>query len=86
MLLLTSTGNEGKLALFACIDEMKFRQSVFPGDQLITEVTILRSGGRAGKVAVVCRVDEKVVAEGRFTFVLVPDPQQQLTQPAGKGA
>ncbi len=86
VLLLTSSGNEGKLALFACIDEMKFRQSVFPGDQLITEVTILRAGGRAGKVAVVCRVDERIVAEGRFTFVLVPDPQQPQTQPAGKEA
>ena len=85
VLLLASTGNAGKLALFAGIDAMRFRRRVVPGDQLITEVTILRVGGRAGKVAVVCRVDGEVAAEGQFTFVLVPDPQQQ-PQPAGKEA
>jgi len=82
ILLLTSTGNEGKLAMFAGIDEMKFRRTVVPGDQLITEVEILRASGRAGKVHVTCRVDGKVAAEGRYTFMLVPDPVQQL--PEGK--
>ena len=82
ILLLASTGNEGKLALFAAIDEMKFRRMVVPGDQLITEVEILRAGGRAGKVHVTCRVDGEVAAEGQYTFMLVPDPNQQ--QPTGK--
>lgn len=82
ILLLASTGNEGKLALFAAIDEMKFRRMVVPGDQLITEVEILRAGGRAGKVHVVCRVDGEIAAEGQYTFMLVPDPNQQ--QPIGK--
>ena len=77
ILLLASTDNEGKLALFAGIDEMKFRRQVKPGDQLITEVTILRLSGRAGKVHVVSRVDGEVVAEGQYTFMLVPDPVQQ---------
>ena len=82
ILLLATTGNEGKLALFAAIDEMKFRRMVFPGDQLITEVTILRASGRAGKVHVVCRVDGEVAAEGQYTFMLVPDSKQE--QPVGK--
>ena len=82
ILLLATTGNQGKLALFAGIDEMKFRRQVKPGDQLITEVTILRASGRAGKVSVVSRVDGEVAAEGQYTFILVPDPQ--LAQPAGK--
>ena len=38
VLLLATTKNAGKLALFAGIDEMKFRRQVRPGDQLITEV------------------------------------------------
>jgi 3-hydroxyacyl-[acyl-carrier-protein] dehydratase len=76
ILLLATTGNEGKLAMFACIDEMKFRRVVVPGDQLITEVEILRVSGRAGKVRVVTRVDGEVAAEGQFTFMLVPDPAQ----------
>jgi 3-hydroxyacyl-[acyl-carrier-protein] dehydratase len=74
ILLLASTSNEGKLALFAGIDEMKFRRKVIPGDQLITEVTILRISGRAGKVHVVTRVAGEVAAEGQYTFMLVPDP------------
>ncbi len=84
VLLLATTGNEGKLALFAAIDDMKFRRKVIPGDQLITEATILRMGGRAGKVRVVSRVNGEVAAEGQYTFVLVPDPMQ--TQPPGKEA
>jgi len=82
ILLLTSTDNKGKLALFAGINEMKFRRKVVPGDQLITEVTLLRAGSRAGKVHVVCRVDDEVAAEGQYTFMLVPDPVTQ--QPLGK--
>lgn len=82
VLLLATTGNEGKLAMFASIDEMKFRRPVVPGDQLITEVTILKASGRAGRVRVVCRVDEQVAAEGQYTFVLVPN--QPMDQAPGK--
>ena len=81
ILMLATTGNEGKLALFAGIDNLKFRRQVKPGDQLITEVDILRVGGRAGKVHIVSRVDGEVAAEGEFTFVLVPDPNHH---PVGK--
>lgn len=81
ILLLTTAGYEGKLALFAGIDEMKFRRRVTPGDQLITEVTIVRISGRAGKVHVVSRVDGEVAAEGQYTFMLVPDP---IYTPQGK--
>jgi 3-hydroxyacyl-[acyl-carrier-protein] dehydratase len=81
--MLTATGNEGKLGLFAGIEEMKFRRKVVPGDQLITEVEMLRASGRAGKVRVTCRVDGEVAAEGQYTFMLVPDPVQQ-EQPVGK--
>jgi 3-hydroxyacyl-[acyl-carrier-protein] dehydratase len=84
ILLLATTGNEGKLALFAGIEEMKFRRKVVPGDQLITEVQLLRVSGRAGKVRVTCRVDGEVAAEGQFTFMLVPDPAQSA--PPGKEA
>ncbi|OPZ83345.1 MAG: 3-hydroxyacyl-(acyl-carrier-protein) dehydratase FabZ [bacterium ADurb.Bin429] len=79
VLLLTSTANKGKLALFASIEEMKFRRQVVPGDQLVTEVTILKVGSRAGRVRAVCRVGEQVAAEGEFTFVLVPDSAQATT-------
>lgn len=77
VLLMSSCDNRGKLALFAGIDGMKFRRKVVPGDQLITEVNVLRVGSRAGRVHVTSRVEGEVAAEGELTFVLVPDPVQQ---------
>jgi len=73
VLLLASTGNEGKLAFFAGIDKMRFRRPVLPGDQLITEVTLVKSKGDIGRVAVVGTVDGQVVAEGEYLFALRPD-------------
>ncbi len=70
ILLLCSTGNEGKLAFFAGIDKLRFRRPVVPGDQLVTEVTLLKKKGDIGRVAVTGRVDGQVVAEGEYLFVL----------------
>jgi 3-hydroxyacyl-[acyl-carrier-protein] dehydratase len=61
---------------------MKFRRMVVPGDQIVTEVTLLRVGSRAGKVSVISRVDGEVVAEGQYTFAFIPDPTYAL--PPGK--
>jgi beta-hydroxyacyl-ACP dehydratase FabZ len=77
VLLLATTGNEGKLAFFAGIDKLRFRRPVMPGDQLITEVTLLKTKGDIGRVAVVGRVDGQVVAEGEYLFALRPDPGNQ---------
>jgi beta-hydroxyacyl-ACP dehydratase FabZ len=75
VLLLATTGNEGKLAFFAGIDKLRFRRPVMPGDQLITEVTLLKTKGDIGRVAVVGRVEG--VAEGEYLFALRPDPENQ---------
>ena len=77
VLLLATTGNKGKLAFFAGIDKVRFRRPVLPGDQLITEVTLLKTKGDIGRVAVVGRVDGQVVAEGEYLFALRPDPENQ---------
>ena len=73
ILLLCTTGNEGKLAFFAGIDKMRFRRPIVPGDQLVTEVILLKVKGDIGRVSVVGRVDGQVVAEGEYLFVLRPD-------------
>ena len=73
VLLMATTGNEGKLAFFAGIDKMRFRRPVLPGDQLITEVTLLKTKGDIGRVEVVGKVDGQVVAEGEYLFALRPD-------------
>lgn len=62
--------NRGKLAFFAGIDRVKFRKPVVPGDQLrmVAEIIKVRSG--TGKLWVQSFVDEQLVAEGEFLFVL----------------
>ena len=82
ILLMTTAGYEGKLAVITEIEGVKFRRRVIPGDQLITEVTILRISSRCGKVAIISRVGDEVAAEGKFTFMLASDPI--LKQPIGK--
>ena len=73
ILLLATTGNEGKLAFFAGIDKLRFRRPVLPGDQLVTEVEIKKQKGDIGRVAVVGKVDGQVVAEGEYLFALRKD-------------
>ena len=71
VLLLSMTGNEGKLAYFGGIDKVRFRKPVVPGDTLITEVELLKNRGGIGKVKVTGRVDGHIVAEGEYIFALV---------------
>ncbi len=78
VLLLATTGNEGKLAFFAGIDKLRFRRPVVPGDQLVTEVTLLKSKGDVGRVGVVGKVDGQVVAEGEYLFALRPDEEPMV--------
>lgn len=71
VLLLSMTGNAGKLAYFGGMDKVRFRKPVIPGDALITEVELLRNRGGVGKVRVSGRVNRQIVAEGEFIFALV---------------
>ena len=80
ILALVTTENSGKLALIAGIDKMRFRRPVVPGDQLITEVTMLKIKNDIGRVKVVGRVDGAVVAEGEYLFVLRPDQGARTTE------
>jgi beta-hydroxyacyl-ACP dehydratase FabZ len=83
ILLLASTDNEGKLAVFGGMDKVRFRKPVVPGDQLISEVTIERSRGDIGKVRVEGRVDGQVVAEGEYLFVLMRQGDEERPQMVG---
>ena len=51
---------------FMAIDKVKFRRPVLPGDQIVFDVEVLRSGSRVWKVAGKARVDEKVVAQAEL--------------------
>ncbi|NLN40617.1 MAG: 3-hydroxyacyl-ACP dehydratase FabZ [Clostridiales bacterium] len=63
--------NQGKLSLFAGIDNVRFRRQVVPGDQLRLEVEITRLRGPLGKGKGKALVEGEVAAEGDIMFALV---------------
>lgn len=76
ILLLRHVNIEGKLAFFMSCDQVKFRQSVVPGDQLMIHVKLLKVRGH--KIATAqgeCRVNDKVVSSAELAFALVDTPQ-----------
>lgn len=62
--------NQGKLALFAGINNFRFRGQVVPGDTLTLIVEITRLKGTLGKGGATAKVGDKVVAEGELMFAL----------------
>jgi 3-hydroxyacyl-[acyl-carrier-protein] dehydratase len=85
VLLLSMTGNAGKLAYFGGIDNMRFRRPVVPGDTVITEVVILKNNGKFGKVKATATVEGQTVAEGEFIFALVERTKSPVTVGAASG-
>lgn len=80
VLLLSMTGNEGKLAYFGGMDRVRFRKPVLPGDTLVTDVELIATKNNIGKVRATARVDDEVAAEGEFIFALVDrDRRRTLT-------
>ncbi len=80
VLLLSMTGNEGKLAYFGGMDRVRFRKPVLPGDTLVTDVDLIATKGNIGKVRAVARVNDEVAAEGEFIFALVDrDKRRKIT-------
>ncbi|MBO9609472.1 MAG: 3-hydroxyacyl-ACP dehydratase FabZ [Paenibacillaceae bacterium] len=69
--ILLPEANRGKLAMFAGIDEFRFRGQVVPGDTLHLEVEITRLKGMVGKGQATAKVGETVVASGGIMFALV---------------
>ncbi|MEN6614688.1 MAG: 3-hydroxyacyl-ACP dehydratase FabZ [Armatimonadota bacterium] len=85
VLLLSMTGNAGKLAYFGGMDKVRFRKPVLPGDTLVTDVEMIASRGNIGKVKAVARIDDEVAAEGEFMFALVErDRRRKLTGDAAE--
>jgi 3-hydroxyacyl-[acyl-carrier-protein] dehydratase len=63
----------GKLALFAGIDECRFRRTVLPGDALRLEVTLEKLRGMFGRAKAVASVDGEVAVEATISFVIPRD-------------
>jgi len=69
-LLLTDPKLKGRVPLIGAIDDVKFKRPVVPGDQLISEVTLLWVRSGIGKMQGVATVDGEVAASMVMTFKL----------------
>jgi len=63
--------NKGKLAVFAGIDEVRFKKQVIPGDTLRMEVVIESVRRGIGKGIATAYVDDKVACKGKLMFGIV---------------
>ena len=71
VLMLACPEHRGKLAFFMAANNIKFRKTVLPGDQLIIEVVAGKVRSKTGIVKAKAFVDDKLVAEGELMFALV---------------
>lgn len=71
LILLSLPEHRGKLAVFAGIDNVRFRRMVIPGDQLIISAELLKVRANIGRVKVSATVDGRTVTDGELLFSLV---------------
>jgi 3-hydroxyacyl-[acyl-carrier-protein] dehydratase len=64
--------NRGRLALFAGIDDTRFKRIVEPGDELELECTLEQVRGPVGKGKARATVDGRLAAHGTLTFAVEP--------------
>jgi 3-hydroxyacyl-[acyl-carrier-protein] dehydratase len=67
---LSEEENRGRLALFAGIDDTRFKRIVEPGDQLELECTLEQVRGPVGKGKARATVDGQLAARGTLTFAV----------------
>jgi beta-hydroxyacyl-ACP dehydratase FabZ len=67
---------KGRLAYFMSIDKAKFRRPVKPGDVLELCVDVVKDSGKRGKMKGRAYVDEKLVAEAEFSFIIIDGEQK----------
>ena len=63
---------DGMIAFLTGVDRARFRKPVRHGDKLVTKAELTKVRGFAGKAKVTGYVDDVVVAEGEFTFMVAP--------------
>jgi 3-hydroxyacyl-[acyl-carrier-protein] dehydratase len=73
---------QGKLIFFMAVDKVKFRRPVVPGDQLILELTALRSGQRVWKMQGKALVKDTLVAEAELTAAIADEKENTVLEEA----
>jgi len=67
---LSEEENRGRLALFAGIDDVRFKRLVLPGDELELTCVLERVRGPIGKGRATAHVGDKLAARGTLTFAV----------------
>ena len=67
---LSEEENRGRIALFAGIDDTRFKRMVEPGDELELECTLEQVRGPIGKGRARATVDGELAARGTLTFAV----------------
>jgi len=67
---LSEEENRGRIALFAGIDDTRFKRIVEPGDELRLECTLEQVRGPIGKGKARATVDGELAARGTLTFAV----------------
>ncbi len=67
---LSDEENRGKLALFAGIDDVRFKRIVVPGDELELTCELERVRGPVGRGKATATVDGKLAVRGTLTFAV----------------
>jgi 3-hydroxyacyl-[acyl-carrier-protein] dehydratase len=67
---LSEAENQGKLALFAGIDDVRFKRIVRPGDELTLECTLEAVRGSIGRGKARATVDGELAVRGTLTFAV----------------
>lgn len=70
---LAEEANRGKLALFAGIDDVRFKRIVEPGDELELTCELERVRGPIGRGKATASVDGELAARGVLTFATVEE-------------
>lgn len=68
--LLSQEAYKGKVVFFGGIKEARFKEKVFPGDNLTLECRIIKQRGPIGIGEALATVDGKVVAKAELTFAI----------------
>jgi 3-hydroxyacyl-[acyl-carrier-protein] dehydratase len=66
--------NRGKLALFAGIDDVRFKRIVRPGDELTLECSVETVRGPIGRGKARATVDGELAVRGTLTFAVGEQP------------
>jgi 3-hydroxyacyl-[acyl-carrier-protein] dehydratase len=67
---LSQEENRGRIALFAGIDDVRFKRIVEPGDQLELECRLEAVRGPVGRGKATARVGDDLAARGTLTFAV----------------